>query len=75
MSVDYKTAVKNGIDSLMQGFNDTANDVLQKNGISKDVDTFLKDASEIELVWFWSNFAPIRKNKNGNYYLDDFKYD
>ena len=29
MEVDYKLAVKNGIDSLMEGFNNTANDILQ----------------------------------------------
>ena len=43
MEVDYKLAVKNGIDSLIKGFNDTANDILQKHGISEDIDTILKD--------------------------------
>ena len=74
MPVDYKTAVKKGIDSLMKGFNDTANDILQKHGISEDIDTFLQDANEAELLWFWSHFAPIRKDKDGNYYLGDYDY-
>lgn len=74
MEVDYKVAVKNGIDSLMKGFNDTANDILQKHGISEDIDTFLKDANEEELIWFWSHFAPIRKDKEGNYYMGDYEY-
>ena len=74
MEVDYKLAVKNGIDSWMKGFNDTANEFLAKCGISKDVDTFLQDASEIELLWFWSHFAPIRKDENGDFYLGDYEY-
>ena len=74
MEVDYKLAVKNGIDSLMKGFNDTANDILRKNGISEDIDTFLRDANETKLIWFWSHFVPIRKGKDGNYYMGDYEY-
>lgn len=74
MEVDYKLAVKNCIDSLMKGFNDTANDILQKHGISEDIDTLLKDANEAELIWFWSHLAPIRKDKERNYYIGDYEY-
>lgn len=74
MEVDYKLAVKNGIDSLMKGFNDTANDILQKHGISEDIDTLLKDANEAELIWFWSHLVPIRKDKEGNYYIGNYEY-
>lgn len=74
MEVDYKLAVKNGIDSLMKGFNDTANDILQKHGISEDIDTLLKDTNEAELIWFWSHLAPIRKDKERNYYIGDYEY-
>ncbi len=74
MKNDTKNTVKNAVNAIMDGFNDTANEFLAKCGISKDVDTFLQDASEIELLWFWSHFAPIRKDKNGDYYLGDYEY-
>ena len=69
-----KNTVKNAVNAIMDGFNDTANELLAECGISKDVDTFLQDASEAELLWFWSHFAPIRKDKDGNYYLGDYEY-
>lgn len=69
-----KNNVKNAVNAIMDGFNDTANEYLAKCGISKDVDTFLQDASEIELIWFWSHFIPIRKDENGDYYIGDYEY-
>lgn len=61
-----KNTVKNAVNAIMNGFNATANEYLAKCGISKDVDTFLQDANEIELIWFWSHFIPIRKDEEGN---------
>ena len=74
MKKNIKSEVAKRINSLMQGFNDTANDVLRKHGFSENVDEFLQNANETELIWFWSHFAPIRKDKNGDYYLGDYEY-
>ncbi len=74
MKNDTKNTVKNAVNAIMDGFNATANEYLAKCGISKDVDTFLQDASEMELIWFWSHFIPIRKDEEGNYYITDYKY-
>ena len=74
MKNDTKNTVKNAVNAIMDGFNDTANEFLAKCGISKDIDTFLQDASEIELIWFWSHFVTIRKDEEGNYYIGDYEY-
>ena len=74
MEKDLKNKVKEGIYNQMHGFDDTANEILQKYGISKDVDTFLKDANEEELIWFWCHFVPICEDKDGNYYMGDYDY-
>ena len=55
-SIDTKNSVKNAVDVIMDGFDSTANELLTKYGISKDVDAFLRDANEAELIWFWSHF-------------------
>ena len=74
MKNDTKNTVKNAVNAIMDGFDTTANKYLAKCGISKDVDTFLQDANEIELIWFWSHFIPIRKDEEGNYYIGDYEY-